>query len=106
MTCHSFAGTSRSCFHGVPLIVPVPVDEKLKALAVSAHREAAVAAEAGIVEVDSDDTWGAPLVEYLTTHAPPARGSSFLITRMCFSGMAEASLHATDQQRLFCANRQ
>ncbi len=68
MTFHSVAGTSRSFFHGVPLIVPVPVDEKLKALAVSAHREASVAAAAEIVEVDSDDSWGAPLVEYLTTH--------------------------------------
>ncbi len=68
VTFRSFAGSSRSCFHGVPLIVPVPVDAKLKALAVSAHREAAAAAAAGNVEVDSDDAWGAPLLEYLTTH--------------------------------------
>ncbi len=80
MACHPLAGPSRSCFHGVPLIVPVPVDERLKALAVpvpvderlkavavAAHREAVVAA-AGNIEVDSDDVWGEPLVEYLTNH--------------------------------------
>ncbi len=48
--------------------VPVPVDERLKAVAVAAHREAVVAAAAGNIEVDSDDVWGEPLVEYLTNH--------------------------------------
>ncbi len=62
------AGPSRACFHGVPLIVPVELDTELKAAAESAAAGDAPATGA-------DDVWGAPLLDYLTTHRCTASGA-------------------------------
>ena len=62
------AGPSRACFHGVPLIVPVEVDTELKEAAQSA-------AAADALATGADDVWGAPLLDYLTTHRCAACGA-------------------------------
>jgi hypothetical protein len=71
------SGPSRSCFHGVPLIVPVPVDDRFKATAegksdagadAAAHASLPAVASAAKQDADMDDVWGAPLWEYLTDH--------------------------------------
>ena len=52
----------------MPLIVPVEVDTELKEAA-----ESAAAADA--LATGADDVWGAPLLDYLTTHRCAACGA-------------------------------
>ena len=76
-----FSGSSRKCFHGVPLIIPVAlhgdfidtIQSECKAAAAAAALAAApsAAAEEEVLvheANDYEDLWGVPLLQYLTNH--------------------------------------